>query len=96
MYLQVFLHQLGERDRPTGTNPLERASKRPLRIVPGREAADLRTLRTAAVYSVAVGPHRFPVRPPRPQLEHVTVLRHHGTSFESTTKRGIDAHGAPR
>jgi len=91
MHLEVLFDQLGERDHRARAKPLERTLKSPLRLDSRREPTHLRTLRAATIHAVAVCPHRLPVRPPRPQLQYLTVLCHRGTSLESMTDRGIHA-----
>ena len=82
MRLQVLRDPLAEcqRRRTTaGKQPSQPVLKRPLRLSPATEPAHLQPRRTAARDAIPVGPQRFPVRGPRLQLEHLTLLNHRRT-----------------
>src|SRR5207237_9677969 len=63
-----------------GQEPGQPALAPPLRLSPGAEPAHLESRRTTARDAMPVGPQRLPIRAPRLQLEHLTLLDHLGTS----------------
>src|SRR5215218_5203753 len=83
MRVQVLLDPLAERQcrrTAAGEEPGQLVLKRPLRLSLAAEPAHLQPRRTAARNAIPVGPQRLPVRAPRLQLEHLTLLDHLGTS----------------
>ena len=58
----------------------ENLTKCPLRLGPAAKPAHLQPRRTATRDAIPVGPQRLPIRAPRLQLEHLTLLDHRGTS----------------
>jgi hypothetical protein len=85
-------------ERRAGQEPGQLVLKRPLRLSPGAEPAYLQPRRTAACDAIPVGPQRLPIRAPRLQLEHLTLLDHLGTPSidnqieESHLRRDDDHH----
>jgi hypothetical protein len=104
MRVQVLLDPLAERHRrrtTAGQEPGQLVLKRPLRLSPGAEAAHLQSRRAAACDAIPVGPQRLPIRAPRLQLEHLTLLDHLGTSsidneIEESHLRPDDDHLSDR
>jgi hypothetical protein len=83
MRLQVLLDPLAERHprrTAAGHEPGQLVLKRPLRLSPAAEPAHLHSRRTTARDAIPVSPQRLPIRAPRLQLEHLTLLDHLETS----------------
>jgi hypothetical protein len=83
MRLQVLLDPLAERQlrrTAAGEEPGQLVLKRLLRLGPAAEPAHLQPRRPAARDPIPVSPQRLPVRAPRLQLEHLTLLNHLRTS----------------
>src|SRR5487761_714493 len=91
MRLQILLDELDQRQgrRPSAwTEPVERLAKRPLRICSARESTDLPPAGAAALQAIPIGPQRLTVGAFRLQLEHLSLLHHHGISSDRRTSRG--------
>jgi hypothetical protein len=96
MRVQVLLDPLAERQRrrtAAGQEPGQPVLKCPLRLSLGAEPAHLQPRRTAACNAIPVGPQRLPIRAPRLQLEHLTLLDHLGTSsIDNETEESHPRH----
>jgi hypothetical protein len=82
--VQVLLYPLAERHRhraAAGQEPGKLVLKRPLRVSFGAEPAHLHSRRTAPCDPIPVRPQRLTVPASRLQLEHLTLLNHHVTSW---------------
>src|SRR6266568_2444533 len=90
MRLQVLLDPLAERQRhrtAAGHQPGQLVLERPLRLSPAAEPAHLQPRRTATCDAIPVSPQRLPIRAPRLQLEHLTLLDHLAPPRSTTRSR---------